>query len=324
MTSSDTALVDLTQAKNFLHMDAASSLRVDAEYVGAGDGTTKIFTLDYTPIGGSLRLYVNGVLQTEMTHYTINGVTVTFVAAPTLNYPITASYDKTAADDTFEDFDDKLLERLIEAATKKAEDYTGRIFMQREITESHHGDSSKTLRLYKRPIVSVSSVSYKSIARSTGDGETVGFSLGYTPKSGSLTVYVDGVLKSTPEDYTLSDQVVAFTSAPSDGAELVFRFEVSLKLSQSYFEQIYIGRLIGTWLPGYEYVVRYVSGYGVDRDTTAALVPDIVLGCLICIARWYENRIDAKSQNIAGVGSVDYSAPDEVLSLWQPYKTELV
>ena len=324
MALSDTALVDLTQAKNFLRMDAASSLRVDAEYIGAGDGTTKVFTLDYTPIGGSLRLYVNGVLQTEMTHYTISGVTVTFVAAPTLNYPITASYDKTAADDTFEDFDDKLLERLIEAATKKAEDYTGRAFVQSEFTEPHHGDGSKTLRLYKRPIVSVSSVSYKSIARSTGDGETVGFSLGYTPKSGSLTVYVDGVLKSTPEDYTLSGQVVEFTSAPSNGAELVFRFEVSLKLSQSYFEQIHIGRLIGAFLMGYEYIVRYVAGYAETRNATAVLVPDVVLGCLICIARWHENRIDAKSQNIAGVGSVDYSAPGEALALWQPYKTELV
>ena len=326
MALSDTALVSLTEAKTFLRLDVATMLRVDAEYVGAGDGTTKIFTLDYTPIGGSLRLYVNGVLQTETTHYTISGVTVTFVAAPTLNYPITASYDKTAADDTFEDFDDKLLERLIEAATKKAEDYTGRIFMQREITESHHGDGSKTLRLYKRPIVSVSSVSYKSIARSTGDGETVGFSLGYTPKSGSLTVYVDGVLKSTPEDYTLSGQVVTFTSAPSDGAELVFRFEVSLNLSQSYFEQIHIGRLIGTWLPGYEYVIAYTAGYAATRALAQVAVPDAVMAVLIAIANIWENRLGLSSANISGAGSASYAGlglPDASKELLNSLRVEV-
>jgi hypothetical protein len=318
MTLSALALVDLTQAKSYIRMDTASSLRVDAEYVGAGDGETKVFTLDYTPIEGSLRLYVNGVLQVETDDYTISGVTVTFVAAPTLNHPITASYDRVAVDNT--------LERLIEAATKKAEDYTGRAFVQGEITESHHGNGSKVLRLYKQPVVSITSVSYKRIVRNTGDGETVAFSLGYTPKSGSLTVYKDGVLQTVDEDYTLSGQIVTFVSAPADGAELIFRFEVSMDLSSGYFEQIHIGRLTGSWLSDYEYVVVYKAGHAATRALAQVSVPDAMMAVLIAIANWYDNRLGLSSANISGVGSASYSGlglPDASKELLSSLRTEL-
>ena len=155
MALNDTALVDINQAKNFLRVDAASSLRVEAEYVGAGDGAGKVFSLDYTPIEGSLRLYVNGVLQLEPGDYSISAATITFGTAPTLNHPVTASYDREASDDTFEAFDDDLIANLINAATKKAEDFTGRAFISRQITENRIGDGTKILKLYKRPIVSV-------------------------------------------------------------------------------------------------------------------------------------------------------------------------
>ena len=326
MSLSDNALVTLTQAKNFLRMDASASLRVDAEYVGVGDGATKDFTLDYTPIEGSLRLYVNNALQTETTHYTIADKTITFVTAPTLDHPVTASYDKTATDDTFEDFDDDLLERMIEAATREAEDYTGRAFVQREITESHHGNGSRTLRLYRRPVVSVSSVSYKRIMRSTGDGETVAFSLGYTPKSGSLTVYVDNVLQVADTDYTLSGQVVTFASAPTDGAEIIFRFEVSLVLNTSYFENLYIGRLIGTWLSGYEYVAVYTAGHGATRALAQVAIPDAMMAVLIAVSNLWENRLGLTSQNVSGVGSASFGGlglPDASKALLQPLRVEV-
>jgi len=151
MSLSATALVDLPQAKNFLRKDAAASLQVFAEYVGMGDGSDTTFSLDHTPVSGSLKLYVNGTLQVETTNYSISGADITFVTAPTLNFPITAFYDYAASDDTFEDYDDDLLEILINSATKKCEDYCGRVFIQRAITENRIGDGGKSLILNKRP-----------------------------------------------------------------------------------------------------------------------------------------------------------------------------
>jgi len=166
MALNDTALVTLVQAKNYLRVDAAASLHIDAEYVGAGDGTTVAFPLDYAPLDGTLKVYVNSVLKTETTHYTYTGTTLTFTTAgkPGVGAGITVSYDYATEDDTFESYDDDLLERLIAAATKKAEDYTGRVFIQREITETHLGDSTQMLKLYKQPVVDVTSVSVGGVA----------------------------------------------------------------------------------------------------------------------------------------------------------------
>jgi len=158
MTLSATALVTLVQAKNFLRKDAASSLQIFAEYVGLGDGADTTWSLDHTPVEGSLKLYVNGTLQTETTHYSISGADITFVSAPTLNYPITASYDYAASDDTFEDYDDELLEILINSATKKCEDFCGKAFIQRSITENRIGDGNTHLYLNKKPVSTLTSI----------------------------------------------------------------------------------------------------------------------------------------------------------------------
>lgn len=171
MSLSDTALVTLVQAKNYLRVDAAASLHVDAEYVGTGNGSNVTFTLDYVSIEGSLKLYVENVLQVEVDDYTIvlSTKTITFEAASTPGDGeiVTASYDKAAGDNTFESYDDDLLERLIEAATKKAEDYTGRTFVQGEVTETHIGDNKQVLKLYKRPVVDVTSVTVGGTALTT-------------------------------------------------------------------------------------------------------------------------------------------------------------
>jgi len=158
MTLAATALVTLVQAKNYLRTREADSFHIDAEYVGMGDGNNKVFTLDNTPIEGSLKLYVEGVLQVLDTDFTLVTATITFETAPILNKPVTASYDYAATSDTYEDYDDELIGILIEAATKKAEDYTGRAFVQREIVETRIGDNRQVLKLYRQPIVSVTSI----------------------------------------------------------------------------------------------------------------------------------------------------------------------
>jgi len=68
-----------------------------------GDGSTTAFTLSHTctaPTNNStnplVRVYVNGVLQTYTTHYTVAGTTLTFVTAPTYGVKIRAEYSNAS------------------------------------------------------------------------------------------------------------------------------------------------------------------------------------------------------------------------------------
>lgn len=163
MSLSDTALLTLIQAKNFLHKDAASSLQIFAEYVGVGTGSATAFSLDNTPETGSLKLYVANaggvpVLQTETTDYSISGANITFITIPASGRAITAAYDYAASANTFEAYDDDLLEILINSATKKCEDFCGRAFIQRTTTENRIGDGGNLLKLNKRPVSTLTSI----------------------------------------------------------------------------------------------------------------------------------------------------------------------
>lgn len=157
-----TALTDLNEAKGYLKLDVASSETIYAEYVGVGDGADKTFPLDNSPIGGSLRLYVDGTLQVETTNYSISGADITFVTAPGVGKPITANYEKAAGDDTFESYDDDLLEQMVNAATRIVENYSGRAFVTRTVTENRIGNGDTLLRLYQQPIGSITSVTLDS------------------------------------------------------------------------------------------------------------------------------------------------------------------
>ncbi len=323
MSLSATALVTLVQAKNFIKMDAANSLQVFAEYVGLGDGAEVHFTLDHTPIEGSLKLYLNNSLLTETTHYSISGAAITFVVYPPNGHPITASYDYSASDDTFESYDDDILERLIDAATKKAEDYCGRAFIQRSITETHMGDGLEILRLYKWPVVSVTSVSYEKVDDFEGDGLSVVFTLGEEPMAGTYTVYVAGVLKTETTDYTISGETLTFVTAPADEALIIARYNVELVLNTDYTEQLSIGRLKDSWEKDYEYQIIYTAGYAATRAAIQALVPDAVTAILVTVANLYENRLGVASQGISGIGSVAYEIgelPPQAKGLLQSLK----
>lgn len=324
MALSNLALVTLVQAKTHLRIDAASSLHVDAEFLGVGDGLDTTFDLNNTPIEGSLKLYVNDVLQVEDTDFTISTATITFTTAPTLNHGITASYDYAAGDNTFESYDDDLLERLIEAATKKAEDYTGRVFIEGIITEQHFGDGTKILRLYRQPIVSITSVRRHHYERiGTGDGSTVAFTLDNTPITGTVNIYVNGVLRTIAVDYTVSEATVTFVVAPGDGA----RITANYKTETDFTERLNIGRLYRelTWVQDYIYEVIYTAGYGADRSDTQALIPDAVAAVLLILAFLYENRTDKVDNiNISGIGSTSYKLPSQAEELLNPLRVSML
>jgi hypothetical protein len=317
--------VTLAQAKAHLRVAPAITLHVDAEYVGMGDGTTVAFTLDHTPLDGSLKVYVDSTLKVVTTDYSVSGTTLTFTTAgkPALNKAVTASYDYTATTDTYEAMDDELIERLIEAATLAAERYTGRAFVQRSFTESHEGDGSETLRLYRSPVVSITSVSYRVIDGETGDGSTAIFVLSGTPKTDSLAVYVDGVLQTVTTHYALATATVTFVSAPADGAKLVFRYEVSLHVVDDYTERLHVGRLHGSWEQDDEYIVVYTAGYAATRALVQASYPDAIQAVLSAIAYLYEHpidRIDSENRGMGGLGSITYNLPSDAKALLNQYK----
>ncbi len=313
MALSDLALVTLIQAKNYLRVDAAGSLIIYAESVGEGDGNDTTFSLDNTPIDGSLRLYVNNILQVETDDYTISGADITFIAAPGSGLQITASYEYTAGSNTFEAYDDDELADMINAATKIAEDYSDRVFIQGAITEQHQGDGDKTLRLFKRPVVSITSVVQEvSQALTDGDGSTTAYTLALTPKSGSVKLYVDAVLKTITTDYTVSDNVITFLSAPADGAKITVTYTYAILTISGFEEQLSQGRIIrlDKWKKGFIYTVVYVAGEAAARADTQAAVPDAVAAVLLIIKDLYDHRGDTvDSESIAGLEEVSYKLP---------------
>jgi hypothetical protein len=319
MTLSTTALVNLNQAKSFLKVDTAASLHIAAEYVGTGTGTEDDFTLDHTPVEGTLKLYVNNTLKVETTDFTLTVAAIKFGAGdiPTNGQIVTASYDYAASSNTFESYDDDILERLIEAATKKAQDYTGRQFINATLTEYHQGDGTDILRLYRRPINSVTTVAYKQEDAFTGDGSTLVFALSETPKASSYTVYINGTLKTETTDYAISGTTLTFVVAPADDADIVIHYEVSLS-HDDFIERINVGRLKGSWNNSYIYEIVYSAGYGSDRDTVQPLLPDAVTAVLMIIANLYNNRLGLSQESVSGIGSVTYDEIPELAKklLW--------
>jgi len=321
MSLSATALVTLAQAKAHLRVAQAVTLTVSAEYVGVGDGEAVVFTLDHTPLEGSIKVFVDSTLKTYTTDYSVSGTSLTFTTAgkPALNKAITASYDYTAATDTYESMDDDLIEGLIESATREAESYTGRAFVQRSVTESHNGHGD-TIRLYKTPVASITSVSYRVVSVATGDGDTLAFTLAATPKADSLSVYVDGVLQTITTHYTLSSAVVTFVEAPSDGALIAFRYEVSLHVVNDYTEKLHTGRLTGSFETDTEYIVSYTVGYASTRALAQVACPDAVQAVLLIIAYLYEHYTDMIDSEDRGIGNVSYKLPSDAMKLLNHYK----
>jgi hypothetical protein len=277
-----------------------------------------VFALDHTPLEGSIKVYVDSVLKTYTTDYSVSGASLTFTAAgkPALNKPITASYDYTATTNTYESMDDELIERLIEAATASAENYTGRAFVQRSVTESHNGHGD-TIRLYKGPVASITSVSYRVVSGATGDGDTTIFTLAATPKTDSLSVYLDGVLKTVTTHYTLSGATVTFLSAPTDGALIVFRYEVVVN---DYAEKLHTGRLTGSFETDTEYIIVYTAGYAATRALAQVACPDAVQAVKLIVAYLYEHPIDMVDSENRGLGPVSYQLPSDALKLLNRYK----
>lgn len=212
-----------------------------------------------------------------------------------------------------DDSHDEIILRLIEAATKIAENYSDRAFIQRSITESHEGDGDNILRLFKRPISSITSVVRDvSETGSDGDGSTVAWTLSESPTSGSVKVYADGILQTLTTDYTISGSVVTFVTAPAADVKIAFTYTHTIIKISEYTEQLNKGKIIGAtaWASSTIYTVVYTAGEASTREATQALIPNAVTAVLLILSDLYENRGDTvDSVSISGIGSASYKLP---------------
>lgn len=114
-----------------------------------------------------------------------------------------------------DDDEDKTIERMIHAATRQAERYTGRAFVRRTVTEELLGDGKAILRLNVWPLISVVSVKVDGQAWNEGTrfevlkGQARLRALGVWPAGARIEVaYVAGHVNSREEaEYEIPDVI---------------------------------------------------------------------------------------------------------------------
>jgi hypothetical protein len=73
----------------------------------------------------------------------------------------------------------------------------------------------------------VSSFINNQVPSGTIDGTNKVFTLGSTPITGSVSVYLNGILRQVTSDYTISSTTITFITAPSIGATLLTNYAIA-------------------------------------------------------------------------------------------------
>ncbi len=143
----------------------------------------------------------------------------------------------------------------------------------------------------------------------TGDGSTKEFLLDFYPvKSGSLTVYVDGVAKTEGTDYTVDYNTgkITFTTAPADGASITADY-IYYKGSNSefYVQSIehLVGRIVRIVQNGVTYHRRVIKqGIDTSSDSLGARYIKVFPPLPAEIRGSGENTVRTESQSYEIVG----------------------
>jgi len=211
------------------------------------DSSTTTFNLDYT-VGSSSSLLVSiaGVHQEPEVAYNLaaGGTQIVFTAAPTTGDTVFIiflgiAYDagellstgtitnKTALTtgvegaDTFLVYDDSAtslkkltLANIITGSTELA-------------TQAADGDF---LLIYDTDATAIKKIQVSNVSPSkssgtdTGDGSTTAFTINSGRTVDDVLVIVNGVTLVPTTDYTISSTTLTFNTAPSNGAEIVYRY----------------------------------------------------------------------------------------------------
>ena len=213
------------------------------------DSSTTTFTLNYT-VGSSSSLLVSvaGVHQEPEVAYNLaaGGTQIVFTAAPTTGDTVFIIYlgiaydagellssgtitNKTALTtgvegaDTFLVYDDSAtslkkltLANMITGSTELATQAADGDFLL-----IYDTDASAVKKIQKSNIATT--LTYSS-GTDTGDGSTTAFTINSGRTVDDVLVIVNGVTLVPTTDYTISSTTLTFNTAPSNGAEIVYRY----------------------------------------------------------------------------------------------------
>jgi len=233
-----------------------------------GNGSTAAFSFPYKFLAdGDLKVYVDNVLKTLTTDYTVSGAgsesggTVTFVTAPASltsvvfyrDMAITQEVDYITGDAFPAETHEEALDRLTMIDQQQEDQIDRAVKLQLGDETSSMELPVKATRATKMlgfdadgdPIMSASTVDeidasvtatfatgiLASAYQFTGDGTTVDFTLGGgitdIPNSQSIIVDIDGVTQHT-DTYSVSGKVVTFSTAPPLNGDIQVRYNAYL------------------------------------------------------------------------------------------------
>ena len=178
------------------------------------DSSTTTFNLDYT-VGSSSSLLVSiaGVHQEPEVAYNLasGGTQIVFTAAPTTGDTVFIIYLGIAYD-TGEVLSTGSITNKTELAEQAADDDLLLIY------------DTSTTSLKKIQKSNIATTLTYSSGTDTGDGSTTAFTINSGRSVNDVLVLVNGVTLVPTTDYTISSTTLTFNTAPSSGAEIVYRY----------------------------------------------------------------------------------------------------
>jgi hypothetical protein len=212
------------------------------------DSSTTTFTLNYT-VGSSSSILVSvaGVHQEPEVAYNLGsgGTQIVFTAAPTTGDTVfviflgvafevatlgTGAITSQTALTTGVEGADTLLIFDDSASSLKKITLDNLITGQTELAASAADDD--VFLIYDTSATEIKKIQKSNIAATltyssgtaTGNGATTGFAINAGRSVNNVLVFVNGICLTPTDDYTIASTTLTFTTAPSAGAEITFRY----------------------------------------------------------------------------------------------------
>lgn len=190
---------------------------------GSVNGINKVFTLPYAPTSGQLRLYLNGLNQTDGIDFTLADITITMTTAPNTgdNLVAYAGLTLTGAIDGV---------NIVFVLPIAPDPLILQVYRNGQLLIDGGNDftlNGATITMVTAPAIGDSLVAYtngtatKKIPSGVMNSSNKIFTLPSTPDSKQFQFFWNGLLQHELDDYTLVGNQITMTLAPSSGDNLV-------------------------------------------------------------------------------------------------------